>query len=454
MPVQTPQMESPNRIPAQPSPEPTEPERKPLRSFGEMWFELVNPQTRSRTARSVEIFGWLDLLLGTIILWAPSFVQKALHLPELTPQGEHFLRLVGLLVGGLGMLYVVSGRLNAEGFLFASLLDRPLVPFVMAVLWYKGIVPGALALAFSATDFGGFLWTFFSWRAEAGPHKPGRGLIAGLAARFFGFTSGVIRNARTFHPDGRTLFCTVRSLQPSDPRLARAADQLSGPALIRIGMGLLKRGMPVWVARLVPDAPSIATRFSSAPTPDMISCRRREDGDLDLLCTAGGDRLWKLVLNLALGGRMYGLQRFDYFRNIYYAEVPYRVDGGSLDIWLRLAPDLTSSDGKVSPTDPATREADLTAAIGKRAVIRLEAQTVGQGNEFVPIAEIRFDAEIQIDQEALHFDPVAGRGFQPHGFLTDIRRSVYPASVDKRPRNQPERQVRDRESIFRRLLRF
>jgi hypothetical protein len=64
------------------------------------------------------------------------------------------------------MLYIVSGRLNAEGFVFASMLDRPLVPFAMAILWYLEIVPGPLALIFSIQDFGSFLWTLFTWRAE------------------------------------------------------------------------------------------------------------------------------------------------------------------------------------------------------------------------------------------------------------------------------------------------
>jgi hypothetical protein len=64
------------------------------------------------------------------------------------------------------MLYVVSGRVNAEGFVFASMLDRPLVPFAMAVLWYLNIIPAPLALLFSIQDFGSFLWTLFTWRSE------------------------------------------------------------------------------------------------------------------------------------------------------------------------------------------------------------------------------------------------------------------------------------------------
>jgi hypothetical protein len=71
------------------------------------------------------------------------------------------------LVSGVGMLYIVSGRVNATGFVFASLLDRPLVPFAMAILWYLEIVPGPLALIFSLQDFGSFLWTLTTWRVES-----------------------------------------------------------------------------------------------------------------------------------------------------------------------------------------------------------------------------------------------------------------------------------------------
>ena len=84
----------------------------------------------------------------------------------LAEQAANYFRLVALLIGGLGMLYIVSGRLNAEGFVFASLLDRPLVPLVMAVLWYLEIIPGPLALLFAIQDFGSFLWTLTAWRAE------------------------------------------------------------------------------------------------------------------------------------------------------------------------------------------------------------------------------------------------------------------------------------------------
>jgi hypothetical protein len=131
-----------------------------------MFRRLVSAAGQSRSAKTVEVFGWLILVEGIIVLFAPNFAVAILGIAPLSDQAANYFRLVGLLVCGVGMLYIVSGRLNAEGFVFASLLDRPLVPFAMAILWYWDILPGPLALIFSIQDFGSFLWTLFVWRAE------------------------------------------------------------------------------------------------------------------------------------------------------------------------------------------------------------------------------------------------------------------------------------------------
>lgn len=421
-------------------------------SFREMFRRLFNAEGQSRAARSVESFGWLDMGLGLIILIGPYWTAWLLQLPALTDQGANYLRLVGLLVGGLGMLYVVAGRLNAQGFVFASLLDRPLVPVIMVVLWYKEIVPGTLALAFSISDFGGFLWTLSAWRKDArlGPQSEPPRPIARVAAGFFGFVSGVIRNSRTFHPDGRVFRGTIRSLQPVDESYARAAEQLEGSVLMRIGMGLMKKGSPLWLADRIPDAPSVAMRIASSP--DQVTTGGPSADCLDLLCTAGGNRLWKLVLNLATGGWMFGLHKFDYFKNLYHADVPYRIDGGKRDIWIRLVPD---GETPGLPQDGPARENGLTLAVARHAVLRLEVQPVDDAHQsFVPIGEVRFDEEIEIDQEALHFGPFAARGFEPHGFLTEVRTSVYPASAGERPASASERTRRQEAGVVSRLASY
>jgi hypothetical protein len=135
-------------------------------TLSEMFHRLLRAEGESPAAKTVEYFGWLMLAEAATLLFAPHFVAQVLHLPALSEQAANYFRLVGLLVGGLGMLYVASGRLNAEGFVFASLLDRPLVPPVMAVLWYLDIIPGPLALLFAVSDFSSFLWTLLTWRAQ------------------------------------------------------------------------------------------------------------------------------------------------------------------------------------------------------------------------------------------------------------------------------------------------
>jgi uncharacterized protein YjeT (DUF2065 family) len=135
-------------------------------SFAGMFGRLLRPGERSRASVTVEVFGWLIMLEGTLMLLAPAGAASILHLPTMVEQAENYFRLIGLLVGGIGMIYVVSGRMNADGFVFASMLDRPLVPLVMATLWYLKLIPWQLALAFAIQDFGSFLWTLFTWRKE------------------------------------------------------------------------------------------------------------------------------------------------------------------------------------------------------------------------------------------------------------------------------------------------
>jgi mono/diheme cytochrome c family protein len=276
--------------------------------------------------------------------------------------------------------------------------------------------------------------------------------VAKALAAFFGFISGVVRNARTFHPDGRTFLATVTA-EASEPTLRCAGQLLAGQVLLRIGMGLAKRNAAHWIRNYIPDAPSIAGRFSSSADPDAISRRDRGNDELDVLFTAGGDRLWKLILNLATGGRRYGLDRFDYFTNRYFAEVPYRVPACGLDVWLRLRAADAAPDAD-RPHDDAAREQALSKAVAGHAELIIEAQSAVAGRDapFVPFARIRFDREIEIDQEALHFQPTAGRGFEPYGALTALREKVYPASAHARPPTTEQRVIHDRQGFLYRLF--
>jgi len=137
-----------------------------MSSFRDMFGQLLHATGESRAPKTVEIDGWFIFAEGLLILLSPQPIAGLLHFGPLSHDGLTFLHSAGVLVAGIGMLYFVSGRMNAEGFVFATLLDRPLVPPIMAGLWYSGKVPGLLALVFAAQELGSFLWTLLTWRAD------------------------------------------------------------------------------------------------------------------------------------------------------------------------------------------------------------------------------------------------------------------------------------------------
>lgn len=127
---------------------------------------ILRREGQQASARTVEVFGWIVLAEGLVTAFAPYQVAGILQLGELTIQSAAFMRLVGMLLGGIGMLYILSGRANAQGFVVASLLDRPLVPVIMFIFWLLGWIPGQIALLFGISDTLSFLWTLRAWLRE------------------------------------------------------------------------------------------------------------------------------------------------------------------------------------------------------------------------------------------------------------------------------------------------
>jgi hypothetical protein len=137
-------------------------------TFTEMLRRLLRAEGQGRAAKTVEIYGWVVLIEGAICMSLPQFVATVLGIPPLVGQGVDYFRLAGVWVSGIGLLYLLSGRLNANGFVFSTLLDRPLVLPILGVLWYFGMVPGTLALGAGLQDLATCLWTWTIWRKEFG----------------------------------------------------------------------------------------------------------------------------------------------------------------------------------------------------------------------------------------------------------------------------------------------
>ena len=137
-------------------------------TFTQMLRRLLRAEGQGRAAKTVEIYGWVVLIEGATCMIFPHFVAMLLGIPPLVDQGVSYFRLAGVWVTGIGLLYLLSGRLNATGFVFSTLLDRPLVLPILGILWYFGMVPGTLALAAGLQDLLTCLWTLTIWRREFG----------------------------------------------------------------------------------------------------------------------------------------------------------------------------------------------------------------------------------------------------------------------------------------------
>ena len=75
-----------------------------MSEFAEIVHRLLVARGQSWSAKSVEVFGWLILFEGSLVVLFPHFVALILNLPALVEQAANYFRLVGLLVSGLGML--------------------------------------------------------------------------------------------------------------------------------------------------------------------------------------------------------------------------------------------------------------------------------------------------------------------------------------------------------------
>lgn len=219
------------------------------------------------------------------------------------------------------------------------------------------------------------------------------------------------RKARMFHPRGIALAARVEGTG-SGP-LAELGRRLAGPALARFSGALFKADVQRF------EVLGLALRFSDAPVVEATP--RERDQDV-LLAT--------IVSPFSMPLSPFTTRSDDYLANHYWAVSPFEV-GGPARVKLRVSP--------ASPAPPrtaGTRDDKLVEALGAgRGVLVLEARrTLRIGWEAV--ARVHLEAVSTIDQEALRFDPFrSGRAIVPAGLVHHIRRDVYPASQDARPKS-------------------
>jgi hypothetical protein len=227
-----------------------------------------------------------------------------------------------------------------------------------------------------------------------------------------------LRHSRMFHPRG--LLCRAEvEPAPAVPPLAAVAEALSGVALVRWSSALWKRGE--WT-----DVLGCAIRFTRGP---LTTEPRADDQDL-LLATI--ERPWSMPL------APFTTHARDFLDNVYFAVSPFQLD--DLDgfaaerVEWRVVPDCPPAGG-------ASRSERLLSAMADgQARLRLELAPYRgplsrpEPERFVSVARLNLTGPLELDQEALRFDPFrAGRGLHPVGFVHALRRATYAASQRRRP---------------------
>ncbi|MDB4956773.1 MAG: hypothetical protein JWO36_4342 [Myxococcales bacterium] len=211
------------------------------------------------------------------------------------------------------------------------------------------------------------------------------------------------RRARMFHPEGLTFAARAEAI-PSET-FGELGSRLDGRVLARCSPALSRRG------RETLDVLGIALRF-----------RRGQGTVLDELAEPGDqDLLFATILSpFTMPLSLLTTDASDYLKNEYPAVSPFEV--GRYRVKLRLRP--------IRAMHPIldSRDHRLRAAVaGGRASWRLDArQTLTRS--WQPIARISFERLLDLDQDALRFDPFrAGAGFVPVGVVQTMRRAVYAA---------------------------
>lgn len=233
-----------------------------------------------------------------------------------------------------------------------------------------------------------------------------------MLAPFTGLGSA-LRRARVFHPEGYLYSAQVSSLTPSDAERGAAmlAQRLEGPAIVRISSALW-RGQKEWI-----DALGVAIRFRSrASVPSIVP----EPFDQDLLFAT-------IRIPLTLFFAPLKTHWHDFLRNDYYAVSPFFVPGLG-KVKFRLCP------VKVALRSPTRAERLERAVREGLASFRLEFKH-RHTMDWRPLAAVRLERRLPLDQEALRFDPFRhGREIHPIGFVHHLRPAAYWMSQMMRPR--------------------
>ncbi len=234
-----------------------------------------------------------------------------------------------------------------------------------------------------------------SWREELGDTVGAwwAPLIHGIAR---------LRHARMFHPEGLVFRGRVEPIIGGP--YTGVARRLGSSVLARFSGALWKH------EREALDVLGIALRFSHVSATTV----RPHTGDQDLLFAT-------ILSPLTMPLSPLTTHSHDFFANRYYAVAPFELADRR-----RVKFRLVALD---HPAHVGSRAHQLRTAVAL-GVARFElAARATLTRRWHPVAHLTLDAETELDQSELRFDPFRdGAGIMPVGLVHTIRRRAYAAS--------------------------
>ncbi|MGK3997408.1 hypothetical protein [Sorangium sp. So ce1024] len=210
-----------------------------------------------------------------------------------------------------------------------------------------------------------------------------------------------------FHADG-VVYCAGVKALAVEGEVGALAQRLAGPALVRLSSALWRwrgggRGRR-------PDLLGIAVRFRASE--EVVPAA--SEGDQDLIFLSA--RRFSMI-PIAF----FTTKTRDFMANDYYAQLPFNVA------------DFGRAEFRLVPLRASTVEGDRLeklerAAASGLALLRIEVRR-GRRGRWMAVADIELYEQVNIDQNALRFDPFrTGRGITPRGLLQATRLATYAAS--------------------------
>jgi hypothetical protein len=222
------------------------------------------------------------------------------------------------------------------------------------------------------------------------------------------------REARMFHPCGHVYSGRAEAIVGG--AYAALAAQLEGHVLARCSAALWKHSTGHELSPRRFDVLGIALRFRR---DQPITDHQPSPGDQDLLFATIRSPFTMVI-------SPFTTDTSDFAANRYFAVSPFAIlDGERVELRLRPAHPMKLE----GPRDYRLWEA---VRMG-RAAWWLEARRT-LTRHWHTIVRVTLEAPLDVDQEALRFDPFrTGAGVVPVGLVHAIRRAVYPASQRGRP---------------------